>query len=210
MGASGTSPSSTVEFTASDGTSLVGDLRIPERAAAAAIVCHPHPSYGGDRFNHVVAALFDGLPTSGITTLRFDFRADFDGGRSELLDALAALDVVAGTTPGAPLVAVGYSFGALIALALDDGRLAGVVAVAPPLGAGAPLSPPTAPTLVLTPEHDQFSPPDASEPFVDEWRRAGAATVDHLTVEMADHSLVGHTATVTSTASTWLRTTIAA
>jgi alpha/beta superfamily hydrolase len=197
--------SETVEFAASDGARLVGDLVVPSGATAGAIVCHPHPAYGGDRFNHVVDALFRALPTAGVAALRFDFRDAFDDGRGERLDALAAVDMIAGRVD-APVLAVGYSFGALIALALDDERLAATVAVAPPLAVGGASDPPTRPTLVLTPTHDQFSPPDASDRVIDGWRRAGSATVEHRTVETADHSLVGHTAGVARTTIDWIDT----
>lgn len=196
----------TVEFEASDGTALFGDLAVPAAPVGAAIVCHPHPSYGGDRFNHVVAALFEALPAAGVAALRFDFRSDFDGGRGERLDALAALDVMADRVD-VPLVAVGYSFGALIALTLDDERVAATVAVAPPLAMAPPAAPAT-PTLVLTPAHDQFSAPAASEEVVAGWRTARTTTVDHRTIEMADHSLVGHTADVADTVNAWLRAVI--
>ena len=104
----------------------------------------------------------------------------------------------------APVVAIGYSFGALIALALDDDRLAATVAVAPPLTLGGSLGPPVRPTLVVTPAHDQFSPPDASDRVIDGWRRAGSATVEHRTVDTADHSRGGHAAPVTQLAIEWI------
>ncbi len=193
----------TVDFAASDGARLVGDLVVPDEATAGAIICHPHPAYGGDRFNHVVDALFRALPSAGVAALRFDFRAVFDDGRGERLDAFAAPDLSAGRVDG-PVVAVGYSFGALIALALDDARLAATVAVAPPLALGGSSEPPTRPTLVLTPVHDQFSPPDASERVIDAWRRGSTVTIEHRAIDMADHSLVGHTASVARAAVDWI------
>src|SRR6478752_4139899 len=75
-----------------------------------AVVCHPHPLYGGNRFNNVVEALFGALPAAGFTTIRFDFRAAHDHGVAERLDAIAAIDAVAGD--GSPVVLAGYSFGA--------------------------------------------------------------------------------------------------
>ena len=52
---------------------------------------------------------------------------------------------------------------------------------------------PTVPTLVLTPAHDQFSPPTVSAPIVAGWAATSDAPIEHRTIEMADHSLVGHT-----------------
>ncbi len=62
-----------VEFGAVDGTELIGDLSRPEHSRAGAILCHPHPQFGGNRFNHVVGAMFDALPAADIAALRFDF-----------------------------------------------------------------------------------------------------------------------------------------
>ena len=64
------------------------------------MLLHPHPRFGGNRLNAVVAALFRALPAAGIAALRFDFRpgAGGEGGdlAEERLDAVAGLDVLAG------------------------------------------------------------------------------------------------------------------
>lgn len=195
----------TIGFAASDGTPLTGDLALPEAPRAAAIVCHPHPQYGGTRFDHVVGAVHEALLRAGIASLRFDFRSRFDEGVGERLDAVAAItEVERETAATVPIFAVGYSFGAWIALGLDDRRVAGIVAVAPPLAVMAPTAAPPVPTLVLTPAHDQFSPPDASEHVIADWRTAGAAPIDHETIEMADHFLAGRTAVVGERTAEWL------
>jgi uncharacterized protein len=194
----------TLEFPSLDGHHLVGDLAVPSSVIAAAVVCHPHPQYGGNRFDNVVTALYDRLADSGIATLRFDFRSTFDDGVGERLDALAALDVLSARTDDAPIAVVGYSFGAWVALGLDDERISAIVAVAPPLPAMSPVPPPTVPTLVITPAHDQFSPPSATEPIIAQWRAHGAAPVDLQIVEMADHFLAGRTAAVAESTTTWI------
>jgi alpha/beta superfamily hydrolase len=194
----------TVEFHALDGVALVGDLALPEVIAAGVVVCHPHPQYGGSRFDRVVGALFHELPQAGHATLRFDFRSEFDDGVGERLDALGALDELATVVGEAPLVAVGYSFGAWVALGLDDDRIAATVAIAPPLAVMDPVGPPRVPTLVLTPAHDQFSPPASSEPVIAEWRARSASSIDHRTIEMADHFLAGRTELVARSVATWL------
>ena len=101
------------------------------------MLLHPHPRFGGDRFNAVVAALFRSLPAAGITALRFDFRpgAGADGGdlADERLDTVAALDALAAHVPGLPLFVVGYSFGAAVGLGVDAPGGDGPVAIAPPL-----------------------------------------------------------------------------
>jgi alpha/beta superfamily hydrolase len=200
-----------VAFRTADGVDLSGELLVPAGARAAAIICHPHPLYGGTRFDHVVGALFAGLPEAGIAALRFDFRRDFGGGVAEVGDAVAALAELRRAVPGVPLVACGYSFGAMVVLGVDaasaEGTVAGKVLVAPPLtampaarpddgrdGAAAPV-----PTLVLSPEHDQFTPASAAEPIVAAWAGARFAPI-----AMADHFLHGRTGAVVDAVVPWI------
>jgi alpha/beta superfamily hydrolase len=195
-----------IVLTASDGTVVHGDLTVPPDPRAAAIVCHPHPQYGGTRRDHVVGALYGLLPHLGIAALRFDFRSRFDGGRGERLDAEAALGELRAHVPGVPLLAVGYSFGAMIALGVATGSqgaddsVTAVVAVAAPLTmAGDAVPRPTIPTLLIVPAHDQFCDPEAARTAVADW-----PDVDVATVEMADHFLQGRTGAVAEAAAAWL------
>lgn len=182
----------------SDGHALVADVAEAEGAPQGAVVlCHPHPLYGGDRFHPIIAALFDALPRAGFDSIRFDFRAAHDGGVAERLDVAAALDHVA--IGDRPVFVVGYSFGALVALSTPDARIAGLVAVAPPLAADA--SPPAAPVLVLTPRHDQFCAPDRAGAVVEAWPAA-----EFGVVESADHFLAGHSGAVADRVVAWLLT----
>jgi alpha/beta superfamily hydrolase len=182
-----------------DGHELGADLAealAPRRGVA--VVCHPHPLYGGDRFNGVVDALFRALPGAGFTTIRFDFRAAHDHGVAERLDAVAAIDAVA---DGSPVVLAGYSFGALVALSTRDERIAAVVAVAPPLTAA--VEPPAVPTLVLSPRDDQFCPAEAAGAIVAQWpTAAGDVTVE--AIESSDHFLAGRTGAVAERTVAWL------
>ena len=185
-----------LQLTTSDGVVLQADLAVPDAPHAAAIICHPHPQYGGNRHNNVVQALFDALPAAGVATLRFDFRADFDDGRGEQLDAIAALDALQSRLTDLQLIALGYSFGAAIVCALDDARITTKVLIAPPLAAMSTVRGPTVrgmdvPTLVLTPAHDQFSAPDTTETIISDWPQT-----THETIASADHFLNGRTALV--------------
>jgi alpha/beta superfamily hydrolase len=199
---------STIEFATDDGIDIVGDLVIPATTRAAAIVCHPHPQYGGNRFDHVVGALFSALPASGVAALRFDFRHEFGGGVAEVRDAAAAVGELAREVPDVPIIAVGYSFGAMVVLGLgpsdemagmEAGEVVGKVLVAPPLAAMdiGPAS--VVPTLVVTPEHDQFTAPDAAEPIVARWSDAA-----FVTIPMADHFLHGRTDAVVGAVLPWI------
>ncbi|HEX9258626.1 MAG TPA: alpha/beta hydrolase, partial [Acidimicrobiales bacterium] len=166
----------------------------------AAVVCHPHPLYGGDMHNPVVLALVRAFVAAGFAAVRFDFRGvadsggEHDGGQAERLDALAALELVEPLAQGGPLVMAGYSFGAMVALDVVDPRLAAWVAVAPPLAVrqSAPLAAGDhRPTLLVVPEHDQFSPPVAARQLA-----AGWPSMRVEEIAMADHFLVGRTAAV--------------
>jgi alpha/beta superfamily hydrolase len=192
-----------VQLFAADGGGVEADLAIAERPWAGAVVCHPHPAYGGDRYNHVVDSIFRTLAGAGVTVARFDFRLSEPPG-TEQLDVLAALDLVAGQVgPDVPLWLVGYSFGADIALSVGDERVAGWAAVAPPLRFGAPARPAEGdgrPVLLVAAEHDQFNPPDRLRQAVSAWP---SATVE--VAPMADHFLAGAAATVADTVLAWLR-----
>lgn len=188
-----------VRFETDDGVWIDGDVEVPDSPRAAAIVCHPHPQYGGNRFNPVVEALFQALPMTGVAALRFDFRSDFDDGVGERLDAEAALRQVRNSAPGVATFALGYSFGAMIALSLGADSLAGKVLVAPPLGHLDAAPGARVPTLVLSPAHDQFAPPDVAEPIVSTWPRSEFATI-----ESVDHFLLGRAEFAASLATEWM------
>ena len=53
---------------------LEADLAAPEGAPrAGAVLCHPHPQYGGDMENPVVVAAGRALVSAGVAALRFNF-----------------------------------------------------------------------------------------------------------------------------------------
>ena len=88
--------------------------------APLAVVCHPHPAFGGRMDTPLVLDLADALAAAGWSTLRFNFRGldgsggSPTGGLAEHEDVAAAVDWARGQ--GAAEVAlVGYSFGALMA-----------------------------------------------------------------------------------------------
>ena len=183
-----------------DGAQLEADLVRVDNARASVVLTHPHPLYGGDRFNPVVDALFQALPAAGFTTIRFDFRGvnnssgAHDDGDSERLDVVAALELLELVDPDSPVWLVGYSFGAFVALNVVDPRIAGWVAVAPPLAAmkARCLADRDHRTkLLLVPEHDQFSPPVPTVDFTSTW-----VSCTQQNIAMADHFLNGHTAAV--------------
>jgi len=120
---------------------LEGDLTLPTGATRAAVVCHPHPQYGGDMDDSVVCAVARVLEEAGHATLRFNFRGVgasggcYTGGVGEAEDARAAVAYVSERCGVRSVTLAGYSFGAMVALAAGV-RLPAVdrlIAVAPPL-----------------------------------------------------------------------------
>ena len=105
-----------------------------------AVVCHPHPVYGGTMDNKVVHTTARALQERGRATVRFNFRGTgasagaFDDGRGETEDALAVCDYALERWTGASLTVAGFSFGAFVAFQVAARRpLEQLYTIAPPL-----------------------------------------------------------------------------
>ena len=132
----------------SKGLTLEGVLTVPQGQTGpfpAAVLCHPHPLFGGTMDNNVIAAVAEALDGVGIATLRFNFRGvppsegKFDDDKGEQQDIRAALDILKrwSDIDGKRLALVGYSFGAQVILrGLGKYGAARVLAlISPPLPA---------------------------------------------------------------------------
>src|SRR5215468_12365028 len=127
----------------SGGLTLEGLIASPAGAGQhrAAVVCHPHPMYGGSMYNNVVEAVLEPLWRRRFATLRFNFRGvgdsegEYDGGEGELDDVREAVAFVAGKAAVKSVTLAGYSFGASVSLraGLADPAVGGLVLVALPL-----------------------------------------------------------------------------
>jgi uncharacterized protein len=90
-------------------------------ARYAALICHPHPMGGGTMHNKVVYRAAKTMQSIGLPTLRFNFRGTglsegvHDEGRGERDDVRAALDWLHRRYE-LPILVVGFSFGAHVAL----------------------------------------------------------------------------------------------
>lgn len=184
---------------------LEGELARPASTPrAAAVLCHPHPQYGGTMRSIVISELFRALPRRGVACLRFNFRGverstgTHDEGRAERHDALAAIDALLAAVPaGTPLVLAGWSFGGDVALSVHDARLAAWLAIAPPMRfaeIGELATDPRPKHLVLA-EHDEFRPPDEIALLAAGWAET---TID--VVPGASHFFVGRTDAVVEAA----------
>ena len=108
---------------------------------ATAVVCHPHPSYGGTLHNKVTHRVASTLHDLGVVVLRFNFsgaggsEGRYDHGVGELEDARAALDWMAARHPRSRRWLAGFSFGSWIAarLAAERSEVEQLLLVAPPV-----------------------------------------------------------------------------
>jgi hypothetical protein len=125
---------------------LEGALERPDSAGPStpgAVICHPHPVYGGTMDNNVVMALRDAFMQKGIVCLRFNFRGtgrsqgSHDDGSAERDDVKAALDFLERTEgiDTSKLMLGGYSFGCWVGFraASEDTRPKLLVGVGPPV-----------------------------------------------------------------------------
>jgi len=94
----------------------------PLSAPAFAVVCHPHPLFGGTLDNKVVYTVARAFEQLGAPAIRFNFRGvagstgSYDEGRGEGDDALAVIAWGRRRWPGTPLWLAGFSFGGAVAL----------------------------------------------------------------------------------------------
>lgn len=129
-------PAGTLETVVRPGDAAGGLTHRPR----CAVICHPHPLYGGTMDNKVITTLAACYAELGIAAVRWNFRGVgasagvHDGGRGEVEDVLAVARWAAQLNPGAEILLAGFSFGAAIAAAASE-RLqpAHLLLVAPPL-----------------------------------------------------------------------------
>ena len=113
-----------------------------EDATYAAVVCHPHPLYGGTLHNKVVFHTMKALNNFGYPVLRFNFRGaglsqgDHDHGDGEEEDVRTALNWL-DREFHLPIIFAGFSFGAAVGLraACPDERVRAVIGLGLPVAA---------------------------------------------------------------------------
>ena len=112
-----------------------------DSAKYAAVVCHPHPLFGGTLHNKVVFHAMKSLNSFSFPVLRFNFRGtglshgEHDAGRGEVEDVRAALDWM-DQNFHLPLLFAGFSFGAAVGLcpACTDNRVQAAIGLGVPAG----------------------------------------------------------------------------
>jgi uncharacterized protein len=144
-----------------------GEAAAPVRAFA--VVCHPHPLYGGTMDNKVVYTLARAFQQCGAPAIRFNYRGvgtsagSYDEGRGETADTLAVIQYGRKRWPQAALWLGGFSFGGAVAVrAAAQCAPQRVVLVAPAVGRVdiSVATPPAAPWLIVQGDADDLVPAD--------------------------------------------------
>jgi alpha/beta superfamily hydrolase len=151
-----------------------------ENATHAALVCHPHPAYGGTLHNKVVFHTMKALHSFGFPALRFNFRGtglssgEHDHGLGEVDDVRTALDWLDAEFHR-PLIFAGFSFGAAVGLqaVCPDDRVKAVIGLGLPVAATDEraydfgfLQSCSKPKLFVSGARDQFGPREQLERIV--------------------------------------------
>lgn len=184
-------------------------LTTPTSAAGAgiAVLCHPHPQFGGSMHDAVLQSLETVLLDAGWACLRFNFRGvgashgQFDQGIGEQEDVQAVLSAVRAGSELEPVLSgeqlmhppllCGYSFGAAMAwqAQLSEPKLLRALwLIAPPLTAMTlPKGDPSTTLHLFTGTQDSYcQPADAGQ-----WAEALPATAQLHVIDGADHFFSG-------------------
>lgn len=194
-----------------------------EDATHAALVCHPHPLFGGTLHNKVVFHTMKALNSFGFPVLRFNFRGaglsqgEHDRGGGEVEDVRTALDWL-DSEFHRPLIFAGFSFGAAVGLraACADPRVRAAI------GLGVPVVPVAAdteeprvytydflqectkPKLFVSGARDQFGPRAKVEAMV-----ASVPEPKKLVViEGGDHFFAGRLRELREAIENWVKATL--
>jgi uncharacterized protein len=137
---------SAITIKTSDGLNLIGELTTPlGEITGSLLMLHPNPSGGGMMDSHIYKKAANRLPAmAGIQIIRFNTRGtvseagksdgEYDHGKDEKLDVLAALDYCFEQLKIKDLYVIGWSFGTELALQYArDKRIKELILLSPPM-----------------------------------------------------------------------------
>jgi len=192
-----------------------GDETPAARMRFAAVVCHPHPLYGGTMHNKVVYRTAKTLHRLGLPVLRFNFRGvglsagSYDGGKGEQEDLHAALDFLGDRYPDSAQIVAGFSFGAWVGLRVGcrDPRVSALVGLGLPVGDvdASYLAECTKPKLLLSGDRDQYGPKEKWNAIISVLPEKVREATQLIFVHAADHFLAGHIDVAESEVSAWVK-----
>ena len=182
----------------------------------AAVVCHPHPLFGGTMHNKVVYQAAKSIHQFGLPVVRFNFRGvglsegQHDNGQGEAHDVQAVLNFLADEFPGLPLLVAGFSFGAWVGLRTGcaDARVTELIGLGLPVASFknrsfAYLDGCAKPKLLVSGEFDQFGPPQELRTIVNSFPQHVAAQTE-VAIAGGDHFFTGHLPELDAAISAWL------
>ena len=190
-----------------------------ETATHAALVCHPHPMFGGTMHNKVVFHTMKALNGFGFPVLRFNFRGtglsqgEHDAGRGEVEDVRTALHWLREQFH-LPIIFAGFSFGTAVGLraACPDPDVAAMISLGTPVSAVDEraydfsfLQSCTRPKLFVSGARDQFGPRAKLEQLVASLPEPKRLVI----IEGADHFFAGRLAELRKAIEEWVRETVA-
>lgn len=159
---------------------LAGQLEIMvtevDHANTAAIICHPHPLYGGTMRNKVVTTLMQVFRDLNMPTVRFNFRGvgkssgSFADGVGETEDLLAVVEWAKSHFKVNNIWLAGFSFGGYIAArATETVRPELLITVAPQASRFTAEKMPiiSCPWIIVQGEQDEVVPPSEVYALVD-------------------------------------------
>ena len=180
----------------SDGYEIEGRLE-KSTLQKGVVITHPHPLYGGDMHNNVVAAIARVYHQKRYATLRFNFRGvgnsqgNHANGIGEQEDVRAAVSFLAGLGVG-QIDLIGYSFGAWVnALSIiDEPQLANMIMISPPVAFidFGSISDLDRLRLIVTGSRDDIAPPDLIKESYAKWN----ADAQFEIIRGADHFYAGY------------------
>ena len=176
-----------------------------------AVVCHPHPLFGGTMHNKVVFQIAKTLHEHGVPVLRFNFRGAglsegrHDKGRGELGDVQAALDYLASEFSAKPILLAGFSFGAYVGLRVgcEDARVTEVVGAGLPVNSSdlSYLAACEKPKLILQSAHDQYGSRERTEALYETLKEPKELAF----IDAPDHFFAGKLPQMGAVLEKWLR-----
>ena len=181
----------------------------------AAVVCHPHPLFGGTMHNKVVYQAAKSLDALGIPVLRFNFRGTgmsegrHDRGEGERGDARAALDFLASEFPNIPLLVAGFRFGCWggLRVGCEDARVKLLIGLGAPVNNAdfSYLTPCAKPKLFVHGAKDIYGAVDKLKSLATSLPGENKIVI----VEEADHFFVGKLEQVDAAITNWMSGRIA-
>ncbi|MBQ63265.1 MAG: hypothetical protein CMQ19_14510 [Gammaproteobacteria bacterium] len=172
--------------------SLEAHLELQVQNSCCAVLCHPHPLYGGSMHDQVLTVLAQSMSSALVGTLAFNFRGVgasegcHDNGVGEVDDVVSAVEWLQREKGITSIVLCGYSFGALMVLnALPRLEVEKAILVAPPVGRMSACKPEKIPMLVILGEEDEIVDSESTAAFFSSAEVHTIGAVDHFFVGAA-------------------------